>query len=97
MTRAPTTMRRRDFIAAFGGAAALPFTAHAQQSMPVIGYFSSGLPAAQADNLAAFRKGLKDAGFVEGQNVAIEFRWARKSIRSATGDGGRSGPHDSRP
>jgi ABC-type uncharacterized transport system substrate-binding protein len=80
MTRAPTTMRRRDFIAAFGGAAALPFTAHAQQSMPVIGYFNSGLPAAQVDNVAAFRKGLKDAGFVEGQNVAIEFRWGENQF-----------------
>ena len=69
-------MRRRTFIAALGGVAVLPFVARAQQSMPVIGYFNSGRAQTQVKNVAAFREGLKEAGFVEGSNVAIEFRWA---------------------
>ena len=67
-------MRRREFIALVGVAAAMPLTAAAQQR-PVIGYFNSGTPSTQVKNLAAFHKGLKEAGFVEGQNVAIEFIW----------------------
>ena len=70
-------MRRREFIAGLSSAAAVPmlqpFAARAQQAIPVIGYFNSGIPAHQTDNLAAFRKGLKEAGFTEGKNVAIEF------------------------
>ena len=69
-------MRRRTFIAALGGVAVLSFVARAQQSMPVIGYFNSGRAQTQVKNVAAFREGLKEAGFVEGSNVAIEFRWA---------------------
>ena len=63
---------------ALGGAAATwPFTARAQQAtMPVIGYLNSGTSAANTKNVPAFRQSLKDEGFVEGQNVAIEFRWA---------------------
>ena len=58
----------------------LPFAARAQQAIPVIGYFNSGILDTQADNLAAFRKGLNDTGFSEGKNVAIEFHWAENQF-----------------
>src|SRR5215472_127595 len=70
-------MRRRDFITLLGGAAVWPRTARAQQpAMPVVGYLGSTTPEMSSKRLAAFRKGLRDAGFEEGKNVAIEFRWA---------------------
>ena len=70
-------MRRREFIAGLGGAVAWPVVARAQQPLvPVIGFLNSGLPGPFASLLAAFRQGLKDGGYVEGQNVAIEYRWA---------------------
>ena len=70
-------MRRRAFITLVGGAAAWPLAARAQHpTMPVVGLLTSRGPGDAPQLLAAFRQGLKDTGFVESQNVAIEYRFA---------------------
>src|SRR5262245_53953822 len=78
-------MRRRDFIILLGGAGLLCASrsrgARAQQTaMPVVGFLDPTSPDAEADRLRAFRRGLKDSGYVEGENVAIEYRWAENQI-----------------
>jgi putative ABC transport system substrate-binding protein len=72
------SLRRRDFISFLGGAAAWSLSAHAQQpAMPVIGFLSLGTTEADAVRINPFRQGLKETGYVEGQNVAIEYRGAQ--------------------
>ena len=73
-------MRRRDFIAGIAcsaPASVWPLTARAQQALPVIGFLNGGSPAGFAHLVAAFKEGLSEAGYVDGRNVAIEFRWAQ--------------------
>jgi putative tryptophan/tyrosine transport system substrate-binding protein len=69
-------VRRREFVTLLGGAAAWPLAVRAQQAMPTIGFLASQLPDAVTDRLRGFRQGLKDTGYVEGENVAIVYRFA---------------------
>ena len=70
-------LRRREFIAALGGGVAWPLGVSAQQSaVPVVGYLDLGSARSTVPLVAAFRKGLDETGYVEGRNVAIEYRWA---------------------
>ncbi len=71
-------MKRREFIALMGGgaAAAWPFAVHAQNSAPIIGFLNPASPGSYAPFVTTFQRGLKEVGYVEGQNVAIEYRWA---------------------
>jgi len=73
-------MRRREFIAVLGGAAAWPLTARAQQPMPVIGFLDSRSPDGLTNRLRGFRQGLKDTGYSEGENLTIEYRWGENQL-----------------
>ena len=69
-------MQRRQFITVFGGAAIWPLAAHAQQqTLPVVAFLRTGSADTNARNVAAFRKGLNETGYVEGQNATVEYYW----------------------
>src|SRR4051794_18971473 len=69
-------MRRREFAKLVAAMVVWPITASAQKPMPVIGFLHSTSPGPNAPNVVAFRQGLSDGGYIDGQNVAIEYRWA---------------------
>jgi len=74
-------MRRREFIALVGSTVALPLGVQAQQpGIPVIGFLHSASPVSYASQLDAFRQGLTETGYIEGQNVVLEYRWAENQF-----------------
>src|SRR3981189_3641399 len=74
-------MRRREFVSLFGAAAAWPIAARAQQAaMPVVGVLGAVSPDGYSERVRGLRQGLKDTGYVEGENVAIEYRWAENQF-----------------
>src|SRR6476659_6171676 len=79
--RMSTRMKRREFITLLGGTTAWPVVVRAQQpAMPVIGFLHAGSLATNRRNVAAFNQGLTEAGYAEGQNVKVEFRWANNEL-----------------
>jgi hypothetical protein len=80
-------MRRREFIAFLGSGAAWPLAARAQQpAMPIIGVINTGFPETSVSRVAGFRQGLNEMGYVENQNVTIEYRWAEGDYRSSSSE-----------
>ena len=85
-------MQRRQFITIIGGAAAWPIAAAAQKStVPVVGFLGTTAAHEFTDRVAAFREGLKETGYVEGQNVVIEYRWPEGNYDRLPSVGGRLG------
>ena len=79
-------IQRREIIVTLGSAVVWPLGARAQQSMPVVGFLHSSSPGGYASRVAAFRQGVNEAGYIEGRNVTIEYRWAIPLLLSGRAD-----------